>query len=147
MTSVAAGTVVTLTATVVSGSTPVNPGQVKFCDASAAHCEDSALLADGAVDQRRNTTFKFRPGSEATATRRSLSAQKGYAMSSSTKASLTVTGRDFRRGYIRLNHDCFVRFDRQLHADRDGGGRREFSLSLTGDVSFLNTTSRQCIAG
>ena len=32
----AAGTVVTLTATVVSGSTPVNPGQVKFCDATAS---------------------------------------------------------------------------------------------------------------
>ena len=35
VTSVASGTVVTLTATVVSGSTKVTPGQVRFCDASA----------------------------------------------------------------------------------------------------------------
>jgi hypothetical protein len=31
VTSVAAGTVITLTVTVASGSTPVSPGQVKFC--------------------------------------------------------------------------------------------------------------------
>ncbi len=35
VTSVAAGTVVTLTATVNSGATPVQPGQVKFCVATA----------------------------------------------------------------------------------------------------------------
>src|SRR5271167_1443496 len=62
VTTIAAGTVVTLTATVVSGSTPVNPGQVKFCDAAVAHCEDSALLAAPQLTAAGIATFKFRPG-------------------------------------------------------------------------------------
>src|SRR5579862_9526657 len=41
--SVPAGTVVTLTAAVSNGA-PVTTGEVFFCDAAAAHCEDSALL-------------------------------------------------------------------------------------------------------
>src|SRR5438067_1053534 len=36
--SVAAGTVVTLTAQVTAGGANVSPGQVNFCDAAAAYC-------------------------------------------------------------------------------------------------------------
>ncbi len=63
VTSVAAGTVVTLTATVVSGSTPVHPGQVKFCVATAAHCEDSALFATPQLTTAGIATYKFRTAS------------------------------------------------------------------------------------
>ena len=42
--TVAAGSVVTLTATVMAGSTPVTPGQVNFCDATAKFCTDIHLL-------------------------------------------------------------------------------------------------------
>ena len=42
--TVASGTVVTLTATVMAGSTPVTPGQVNFCDATAKFCTDIHLL-------------------------------------------------------------------------------------------------------
>jgi hypothetical protein len=38
--SVAAGTVVTLTAKVTAGGPNVSPGQVNFCDATAAYCTD-----------------------------------------------------------------------------------------------------------
>src|SRR5580698_8469158 len=62
VTSVAAGTVISLTATVVSTATPVNPGQVKFCDATATHCEDSAVLATAQLTTAGAATFKFRPG-------------------------------------------------------------------------------------
>src|SRR5271166_6069423 len=62
VTSVGVGNVVTLTATVVSGSTPVHPGQVRFCDAAAAHCEDSALLATAQLTTAGVATCKFRPG-------------------------------------------------------------------------------------
>src|ERR1700729_3116419 len=43
--SVASGSVVTLTANVISGSTPVTSGSVTFCDATAAHCTDIHILA------------------------------------------------------------------------------------------------------
>ena len=42
--SAAAGSVITMTATVTSGGTPLSAGKVKFCNASAPHCEDSAVL-------------------------------------------------------------------------------------------------------
>ena len=40
VTTVALGTEVTLTATVANGSTAITAGQVMFCDATAAYCED-----------------------------------------------------------------------------------------------------------
>jgi hypothetical protein len=45
VTSISGGTVVTLTATVVAGSTPVTTGQVEFCDASVSYCTDVHLIA------------------------------------------------------------------------------------------------------
>lgn len=42
--SVSAGTVVTLTAAVNSGANSVTRGQVNFCDASTAYCMDIHLL-------------------------------------------------------------------------------------------------------
>lgn len=42
--SVSVGTAVTLTATVKNGTTAISPGLVLFCDASAAECEDMAVL-------------------------------------------------------------------------------------------------------
>src|SRR4051794_35077397 len=42
--SVASGTVVTLTATVSKGGVAMTPGQVNFCDASAKYCTDIHLF-------------------------------------------------------------------------------------------------------
>jgi hypothetical protein len=56
------GTVVTLTATVVAGPTPVSPGQVNFCDATAAHCEDIHIVGTAQLTSAGTATFKFRPG-------------------------------------------------------------------------------------
>ncbi len=44
VTSVSQGAMVTLTATVAAGSTPVTVGQVPFCDAAAQRCTDIHLL-------------------------------------------------------------------------------------------------------
>lgn len=60
--SVAAGTVVTLTAQVTAGSAGVSPGQVNFCDATAAHCTDIHLLATAQLTSSGTATYKFRPG-------------------------------------------------------------------------------------
>ena len=42
--SVAPGALVSLTASVASGSSPVSPGMVIFCDATAPHCTDIHIL-------------------------------------------------------------------------------------------------------
>ncbi len=56
------GIVVTLTATVLAGSTPVSPGLVKFCDATAAHCEDSHIVGIAQLTGAGTATFTFRAG-------------------------------------------------------------------------------------
>jgi galactitol-specific phosphotransferase system IIC component len=53
VTTVAQGSVVTLTATLMTGGTPVTPGQVNFCDATAKFCTDIHLLGATAVDRQR----------------------------------------------------------------------------------------------
>src|ERR1700722_14256896 len=61
VTTVAAGSVVTLTATVVAGSTPVTPGQVNFCDATAMFCTDIHLLGTAQLTANGTATLKCRP--------------------------------------------------------------------------------------
>src|ERR1700678_1989492 len=60
--SVAAGTVVTLTATVQAGGTALTLGQVNFCDATAASCTDIHLLGTAQLTSAGTAVFKFRPG-------------------------------------------------------------------------------------
>jgi hypothetical protein len=60
--SVAAGTAVTLTAHVNAGGTAVTPGQVNFCDASATTCTDIHLLGTAQLIGAGTATLTFRPG-------------------------------------------------------------------------------------
>jgi hypothetical protein len=60
--SLASGSVVTLTATVMAGTTPVIVGQVNFCDASATYCTDIHLLGAAQLTSAGTAVYKFRPG-------------------------------------------------------------------------------------
>ena len=72
VTSVAAGTVVTLTATVVSGSTPVNPGTGEVLRRNGRPLRRLGLARNGAVDHRRGGPVQIQAGHwEPTAIRRS----------------------------------------------------------------------------
>ena len=62
VTTVASGGVVTLTSTVVAGSTPVTPGLVKFCDAAATYCEDIHIVGTAQLTAAGTAIVKFRPG-------------------------------------------------------------------------------------
>jgi hypothetical protein len=62
VTTVAPGSVVALTATVTAGSTPVTPGQINFCDATAKSCTDIHLLGTAQVTSNGTATLRFRPG-------------------------------------------------------------------------------------
>jgi FG-GAP-like repeat/Bacterial Ig-like domain (group 3) len=56
------GTPITLTATVVAGSTPLTPGVVKFCD-STSSCTDTRLLGSAQLTSPSGTaTLTFIPG-------------------------------------------------------------------------------------
>ena len=60
--SVAAGTAVTLAATVLAGGSPVTRGLVVFCDANATYCEDAAIFGTAQLTANGSATFKLVPG-------------------------------------------------------------------------------------
>jgi beta-glucanase (GH16 family) len=62
VTSVAAGSVVTLTAIVNAGSSPVTMGQVSFCDAAATYCTDIHLLGTAQLTSAGTARLRFVPG-------------------------------------------------------------------------------------
>jgi hypothetical protein len=89
--TVAPGSVVTLTATVMAGSTPVAPGQVNFCDATAKLCTDIHLLGTAQLTANGTATLKFRPGVGSHSYKAVLAEPAGLGPSASTASSLTVT--------------------------------------------------------
>jgi hypothetical protein len=91
-TSVAAGTVVTLTAQVTAGSANVSPGQVNFCDATAAYCTDIHILATAQLTSSGAATYKFRPGIGIHSYKAVFVGTNSYAGSISGASPLTVTG-------------------------------------------------------
>ncbi len=96
--SVAAGSVVTLTATVTSGGTLdpaialVTTGQVVFCDAGATYCEDSAVLGTAWVTGSGTATVRRAFATGTTEVKAVFQATSSYASSSSSVQAVTVTG-------------------------------------------------------
>src|SRR6202453_2465356 len=91
VTTVATGSVVTLTATVTAGNTPVTPGQVNFCDATAKFCTDIHLFGTAQLTANGTATLKFRPGVGSHSYKAVLAEPEGLGPSASTASSLTVT--------------------------------------------------------
>jgi hypothetical protein len=91
VTTVAPGGVVTLTATVIAGSTPVTPGQVNFCDATTKFCTDIHLLGAAQLTTNGMATPKLRPGVGSHSYKAVLAEPAGLGPSASTASSLTVT--------------------------------------------------------
>ena len=138
MTSVAPGTVVTLTATVAAGANPLAAGQVEFCDAAAVSCSDIHLVGMSALSSIGTAVFKFVPGA-GTHSYKAVYIENGYGLSSSSNAvSLTVgpaplpvytdTTSISNRGYPG---------DYSLTATVVGYGG---TAPVTGQISFLDTT-------
>jgi hypothetical protein len=92
VTSVKAGSLVTLTATVEAGTTAVKQGQVNFCDAMAAYCTDIHILATAQLTSSGTATYKFRPGIGSHSYKALFVGTNSYAGSVSSASPLKVTG-------------------------------------------------------
>jgi hypothetical protein len=90
--SVAAGTVVSLTVQVTSGGANVSVGQVNFCDATAAYCTDIHIIATAQLTNSGTATYKFRPGIGSHSYKAIFLGTNTYSGSSSTASALKVTG-------------------------------------------------------
>lgn len=138
VTSVLPGSVVTLTATVQTGATPVTQGQVNFCDASTTQCTDIHLLGTAALSSGGTATYKFVPG-PGMHSYRAMLVQDGYGLTSSSGVlSLTVgpapTPIYSDTTAISLGGDPG---DYSLTATVIGYGG---SAAPTGNISFLDTS-------
>jgi hypothetical protein len=90
------GTTITLTAHVTAGGAPVHPGTVTFCNASAAHCEDTAVLGTAQLTPNGTAKLYLRltPGTHSirAAFNGTLHSAIPRERSSSAALSLTVYG-------------------------------------------------------
>jgi hypothetical protein len=90
--TVASGSVVTLTAVANSGAAVVTPGQVNFCDASAAVCGGTSLLGTAQLTAAGTATLKFRPAVGNHSYKAVFLGTNTFAGSTSNALPLTVTG-------------------------------------------------------
>jgi hypothetical protein len=129
--------VVTLTATVQAGSSFVNPGQVKFCDADAAHCTDLHLLALAQLTGAGTASYKFIPGTGTHHYKAIFLGNNSNATSTSAISALAVTAvgaPDVATATIAATGSAG---DYTLTATVAGNG----SVAPTGTVSFQDTTN------
>ena len=142
-TTVNSGSVVTLTASVTAGTTPLTTGQVNFCDSSAKSCTDIHLLGTAQLIQTgpsaRSATLKFRPGIGSHGYKAVFAGTKTYLVSASSAASLTVTGALYPSTTTIVQSGSAS--DYMLTATVAGPGL----LSPTGNVSFLDTSSANAV--
>jgi hypothetical protein len=89
--SVSAGTVLTLTATVKSGGSLITAGQVNFCDASAAHCDNSALIGSAWVTRAGTATMLRALPVGNRGYKAVFTGTKTYSTSTSSTYSVSVT--------------------------------------------------------
>jgi subtilase family serine protease len=139
VTTVTSGTAVTLTATVLAGSTPVTQGRVSFCDASAVACADIHLLGTAQLTSAGTATLKFIPAIGSHSYKAIFAGTVTAAVSSSGASALTVTGKYPSTTTIGQSGNPG---NYTLAATVAGGGP-----PTTGQVSFLDTSSGNSALG
>jgi hypothetical protein len=133
------GNAVTLTATVTTGSTPVTPGQVEFCDA-AAYCEDIHFLGMAQLTSAGTATIKFVPAIGSHSYKAVFLGTTTCAGSTSIPEPLTVMGIYPSTSSIAQSGS----YDNYTLTATVGGTD---SVAPTGTVSFLDTSNGNAVLG
>jgi hypothetical protein len=147
VTTVTSGSVVTLTATVLAGTTPVTVGQVNFCDAAATYCTDVKQLGTAQLTSAGTATFRLRPGVGShnfnaifVGTPRGATA---YAGSTSSTATLTVTAKTGPNQSVTGISQSGSIGNYTLTATVGGSA----SAAPTGTVTFFDTSNGNSVLG
>jgi hypothetical protein len=142
VTSVAAGTVVTLTAKVTALGAPLTPGTVNFCDATVSYCTDIRLIGTAQLTSKGTASIKFRPAAgnhSYKAVFQGTSSRTSYAVSASSSASLTVTGKSPTAITLGTNDGS------QLTATVTTSG--PLAALPSGTIQFLDTSDGNALLG
>ncbi len=140
VTTVPQNSVVTLTATVTASGTPVVPGQVNFCDATAKLCSDIHLIGTAQLTSSGSAVIKFVPGPGTHSYKAVFlgtpNATTAYAGSASAASSLTVTAGSAAASTTTITSSGSPG-SYTLTATVTGNA----SVAPTGTVSFVDTTN------
>ncbi len=141
VTSVVAGSVVKLTATVKAKSKAVTVGPVNFCDTSAKLCTDIHLLGTAQLTSAGTAVMNFVPGigkhSYKAVFAGTPNGASEYAYSASSDKALSVTGKFVTSTAISASGS---EGDYSLTATVTASVNSLSVAALAGRVSFLDTT-------
>jgi hypothetical protein len=145
VTTVTAGNVVTLTATVAVGNTLATKGQVNFCDATAKYCTDIHLLGTAQLAGNGTAILKLRPQIGNYSYKAVLVEPGAWTPSASAQLSLTVTaatatGQRSTTTYLQVSGAPNIY---SLTATVPGNG----NALPTGRVSFEDTSNGNAVLG
>jgi hypothetical protein len=142
--SVSSGTVVTLTAQVSAGGVNVSPGQVNFCDATAAYCTDIHILYTAQLTSSGTATYKFRPGIGSHSYKAVFVGTNLYTGSSSSASPLTVTGTigPFATATSIAETGAWGNYTLTGTVTEAGG-----TVAPTGTISFLDASNGNSVLG
>jgi hypothetical protein len=144
VTTVASGSVVTLTATVKVSGSPITSGQVNFCDATAALCTDIHLLGVAQLSSAGTAALKCIPGIGSHSYKAAFVGTNTDAPSSSSASALAVTGRYPTATTIKQSGSAG---NYTLTATVTGSVEKAGLASPTGTVSFLETSNGNAVLG
>ena len=138
VTSVAPGSVVSLTAAVTTETGPLASGQVNFCDATASHCTDVHLLGTTQLSTSGTATYRFVPGPGAHSYK-AVYVESGWGLSSSSNIAPLTVGPAPNPVYSDVTSIALAGSpgDYSLTATLEGFGG---SAPLTGNISFVDTS-------
>jgi hypothetical protein len=148
---VAAKTVVTLTATVVAGATPVSPGLVTFCDTSltslptptGAPCAGLAVVGEAQLTSTGIALLKYVPGGGSHSYKAVFAGTTAYTTSTSTAQALTVSVPPPPSATTITFTSSGSPGNYTLMATVVGYA----NVALTGNVSFFDTTNSNILLG
>jgi hypothetical protein len=140
VTTASSGAVVTFTATVTAGATPITTGQVAFCDATATRCSDIHLVGMAQLTSAGTAVFKFRPALGGHTYKAVFNGTASDAPSTSSTAPLLVSGAPLTTTLIAQSGSTG---NYQLTATVVGAG----TTAPTGTVSFLDSSNSNAVRG
>ena len=144
--SIAGGTVVTLTATVQAGAAALTLGQVNFCDALAASCTDIHLLGTAQLTSAGTAVLRFRPGPGNHSYKAEFLGTLAGPASSSAAVGLTVGPRPPGLQTTFTVASVAGPDATNMYALTASVGTKG-AISPSGTVSFLNTNNANSLLG
>ena len=144
VTTISAGSVVTLTASVEAGAAAVTTGQVNFCDATAKYCTDIHRLGTAQLTSSGTATLKLRPGIGSHSYKAIFVGTNSYAPSASSPSTLAVTGTtgQFASTTTISESGSWGAYTLGATVTEVGG-----TAAPTGTVSFLDTSNGNALKG